>query len=62
MVPTAKTQKGFEGIMLCTDRKTGKGYPISIWESEEDAIAKEQSGYYKEQVGKFAEYMTAPPV
>ena len=62
MVPTVKTQKGFEGIMLFTDRKTGKGYSISIWESEEDAIANEQSGYYKEQVGKFAEYMTAPPV
>ena len=62
VVPTAKTQKGFKGIMLFTDRKTGKGYSISIWESEEEAIANEQSGYYKEQVGKFAEYMTAPPV
>ena len=62
MVPTAKTQKGFKGIMLFTDRKTSKGYSISIWESEEEAIANEQSGYYKEQVGKFAEYMTAPPV
>jgi len=39
-----------------------KGYSISIWDSEEDAIANEQTGYYKEQVGKFAEFMTAPPV
>jgi len=37
-----------------------KGYSISIWDSEEDAIANEQSGYYKEQVGKFAEFMAAP--
>jgi len=27
-----------------------------------DAITNEHSGYYKEQVGRFAEYMTAPPV
>lgn len=62
VVPTAKSQKGFKGMTLYTDRKTGKGYSISLWESEEDAIANEQSGYYREQVGKFAEYMTAPPV
>ena len=62
VVPTAKSQKGFKGMTLFTDRKTGKGYSISIWESEADAIANEESGYYREQVGKFAEYMTAPPV
>ena len=62
VVPTAKSQKGFRGITLFTDRQSGKGYSISIWDSEEDAIANEQSGYYKEQVGKFAEFMTAPPV
>ena len=62
VVPTAKSQKGFRGITLFTDRQSGKGYSISIWDSEEDAIANEQSGYYKEQVGRFAEFMTAPPV
>lgn len=62
VVPTAKTLKGFHSITLFTDRKTGKGYSISIWKSEEDAIANEQSGYYREQVGKFAAYLTAPPV
>jgi heme-degrading monooxygenase HmoA len=62
VVPTAKSQKGFRGITLFTDRQSGKGYSISIWDSEEDAVANEQSGYYKEQVGKFAEFMTAPPV
>ena len=62
VIPTAKLQKGFQGITLFTNRKTGKGYSISIWDSEENAIANEQTGYYKEQVGKFAEFMTAPPV
>ena len=62
VVPSAKSQKGFCGIYLFTDRKTGKGYSISLWDSEEDAVANEQSGYYKEQVGKFAEHFAAPPV
>ncbi len=62
VVPAAKSQKGYCGAYMFTNRKTGKGYSISLWESEEDAIANEQSGYYKEQVGKFAEYFTAPPV
>lgn len=62
VVPAAKSQKGYSGAYLLTDRKTGKCYALSLWDSEEDAIANEQSGYYKEQVGRFAEFMTAPPV
>ena len=62
IIPAVKLQKGFCGIYLMTDRKTGKGYSVSLWDSEEDAIANEQSGYYQEQVGKFAEYFIAPPV
>ena len=62
VVPAAKSQKGYRGAYLFTDRQTGKGYSISLWDSEEDAIANEQSGYYREQVGKFAEYFTGPPV
>ena len=62
VVPGAKSKKGYRGIYLFTDRKSGKGYSISLWDSEEDAIANEQSGYYKEQVNKFIEYFAAPPV
>jgi heme-degrading monooxygenase HmoA len=62
VVPAAKSQKGYRGAYLFTDRKTGKGYSISLWNSEEDAIENDKSGYYQEQVGKFAKYMTAPPV
>ena len=62
VVPAAKSQKGYRGAYLFTDRKTGKGYSISLWDSEEDAIENDKSGYYQEQVGKFAKHMTAPPV
>ena len=62
VVPGAKSQKGYKGIYLLVDRKTGKGISMSLWDSEEDAIANEQSGYYQEQVGKFKDFMTAAPV
>ena len=62
VVTAAKSQKGYRGIYLLTDRKTGKGVSIAFWDSEEDAIANEQSGYYQEQVGKFKDFFTAPPV
>ena len=62
IVPAAKSQKGYLGILLLTDRTTGKAISISIWESEEDVIANEKSGYYQEQVAKFIGYFTAPPV
>ena len=62
VVPAAKSQNGYLGILLLTDRTTGKAISIALWESEEDAIANEKSGYYQEQVGKFKDYFTAPPV
>jgi len=62
VVPGGRAQKGYRGIYLFTDRSTGKGYSISLWDSEEDAVANEQSGYYKEQVNRFIEYFAAPPV
>jgi len=62
VVPAAKKQKGYQGVYLLVDRKTGKGISIAAWETEADAIANEESGYYKEQVAKFKDIFTAPPV
>ncbi len=62
VAPAAKSQKGYRGAYLLTDRKTGKGISISLWDSEKYAIASEKSGYYQEQVNKFKGLFTAPPV
>lgn len=62
VVPDAKKQKGFRGIMLLSDFKTGKGLSIAIWDSEADAIANEQSGYYQTQIGRFKDFLTAKPI
>ncbi len=62
VVPASKSQKGYKGSYLLTDSDTGKGMSITIWDTEEDAAANEQSGYYQEQVGRFKDIFGAPPV
>ena len=62
VVPAAKAQKGFKGVLLLTDSNTGKGISITLWEKEADMKAGETSGYYQEQIGKFAKVFGAPPV
>ena len=61
-IPAAKAQKGLKAIYLLTDRTTGKGITMTFWESEADALAGEQSGYYQEQLNKFKDLLAAPPV
>ena len=62
VVPAAKSQKGYKGIYLFVDRKTGKGVSMGLWESEEDAIANEENRFYQEQVAKFITFYTKPPI
>lgn len=61
ILPAAQSQKGFSGAYLLTEPR-GKSIMISLWETEEDAVANEQSGYYQQQVGKVKDFLTAPPV
>ena len=62
VIPAAKSQKGYQGTYLLVDSKTDKGMAFTLWASEEDAIANEQSGYYQEQISKFKDVFAAPPV
>ena len=56
----AVSVKGYRGVQFLTDPKTDKGYAISYWDSEEDAIANEKSGYDQEQIDKFNEVFAVP--
>ena len=62
VVPTAKNQKGFKGLLNLSDRTTGKGLSIVFWETEADMQAGEASGYYQQQLAKFKDLFAAPPV
>jgi heme-degrading monooxygenase HmoA len=62
VVPAAKTQKGYCGVYLFVDRKTGNGVALSLWDKEEDALANEQNLYYQEQVAKFITFFKKNPI
>ena len=64
VLPAAKQQKGFRGLYLLTltDRNAGKGISITLWETEADMTAGENSGYYQQQLAKFKDVFSAPPV
>ena len=62
VVPAVKQQAGFQSTMLITDRASGKGMAITNWATEADLQANEASGYYQEQLAKFAPILTAAPV
>lgn len=61
VIPAANQQQGFKGAFLLTDPNTGKGVSISLWETEADMRAGETSGYYQEQIAKFAQVFAGPP-
>jgi len=53
VVPAAKSQKGYRGIYLLNDPKTGKGISITLWDSEADAVTDEKSTLHQEQVDMY---------
>jgi heme-degrading monooxygenase HmoA len=62
VVPAAKKQKGFKGICLMVDRKTGEGLSISYWATEEDVLTTEKNLYYQQQVARFLPFYTRDPI
>jgi len=61
-MPLTKSVKGYRGAYLLTDRKTGKAISITLWDSEEDAIADEQSALHRKQVDMYKDLMTGKPI
>jgi heme-degrading monooxygenase HmoA len=62
VVPAAKSQKGFVATYLLSDRSTGKGFALTFWKTEQDALANERNRYYQEQLVKFLDFYQSPPV
>ena len=61
IVPAAKEQDGFKGANLFTDNQTGKFISTTLWETEDDMISSDSSGYLQEQLGKVAAFFASPP-
>jgi heme-degrading monooxygenase HmoA len=61
VVPAAKQQQGYKGVLMLADPNTGKGVSITLWETEAEMRAGEASSFYQEQLAKFASVFAAPP-
>ena len=62
ILPAAREQKGFVAATLIhSEDDPEASLSISIWESKEDALTGEASGYLQEQVNKVTAYLAAPP-
>ena len=60
--PAAQMQKGFQGVYLLTNSKTGKAIVLSMWDSKDDAVNTERSGYYQSEMKEFNQHCAKPPV
>ncbi len=62
VVPAARKQRGYCGACLLTNVQEGKGISVTFWASREDAEANEDNLYYQEQLAKFLEMFSGPPI
>ncbi len=54
IAPHAKEQQGFKGLLALADAEDEEVVFLSLWETEADLEASENSGYYEEQLGKLS--------
>jgi heme-degrading monooxygenase HmoA len=62
VIPLCKDQKGYQGSLLLCDKKTNTCLPITLWETEENMKATEESRFFQEQLVKFMGLFSAPPI
>jgi hypothetical protein len=62
ILPAAKMEAGFNGLYFMTNRKTGQCLTISLWDTEDDMMLAEKSGYYREQIAKLIPLASGPTV
>ncbi|HLW03616.1 MAG TPA: hypothetical protein VKT82_33525 [Ktedonobacterales bacterium] len=61
IVPALKQAKGFKALLALTNRATGKGLVIAMWETEAEMQASQTSGLYQEQMMKMAHVLVGMP-
>ena len=60
--PMYQKQKGFKGMYTFANRETGKGFTVSLWETEADLLASEEMGNRARQDVTKASHITATAV
>ncbi len=60
VLPVCKGQQGYRGALLLTEAETGRARSITLWESEPDMRAGENSSLFQSQSERVQEMTTAP--
>jgi heme-degrading monooxygenase HmoA len=60
VLPVCKGQQGYRGALLLTDGDTGRAVSITLWESEPDMRAGENSALFQSQSERVQQLLTAP--
>ena len=61
VVPAYKQLNGFKSALFLIAPATGKGIGISLWESEAERAAVQNSGALQQQLAKFSTVLAGPP-
>jgi heme-degrading monooxygenase HmoA len=56
VVPALREQDGYEGCYVLLSEE-GKVLVLTLWESEEQAHASQQSGFYQAQIEKLSDFV-----
>ena len=60
VLPAVRDRSGLQSVSLLVDREGNKIIGISFWDSEADVAGLMSSGFYQEQVAKFAALFAGP--
>ncbi len=61
IVPLVKAQAGFKAAYVLGDTESHRGMSVTLWESEADMKASEDSGAVQEALSKFVGLFAGPP-
>ena len=61
VAPAVRLRDGGVGSLLLGDRSTGRGISITFWESKEQQIAAQESGFMQEQIARFTSMLIGTP-
>ena len=59
--PALRGVRGFSGGYALTNRELNEGVSFTLWESEEEARAYEESGKYRELLGLVSQFFAGAP-
>lgn len=58
--PVVSQKQGFRGGYLLTDRNTGDCLAVGYWDAEDQILADERDGQFKERINAIEEYVVSP--